>query len=287
MAGAIGDIEQQRLLDIQNTIYNPTTGTNQILQLQGYLDTIDSDIVNSSAAASSLAYQSETKTILQDEYARLNLKQASVDDAYAGTKRMVQLNQNYQKRYWDYTKIVMAWVFILIAFVAFKLIEVYVPIVPPVLFDVLMIIFVVVGIIYSVSIYLTLRSYDLANYGKLQSQSPSQATAAPTLGAGQTADSSRGGSNYLQSSYDGQQYCAPGTKWSHLSGLCRPDPGANYGWDVTVKKNITSTNCVSGKITTAETGAINGVAPNSVVGDTCETFVSANGPSETTDYAFI
>ena len=35
-------------------------------------------------------------------------------DAYAGTKRMVQLNQNYQKRYWDYTKIIVVWVVVLV-----------------------------------------------------------------------------------------------------------------------------------------------------------------------------
>ena len=278
MSGAIGDIEQQRLLDIQNTVYSGNSaGITPILQLQGYLDTIDSDIVDSQSAVTSLAYQSETKKILNHELGRLTQKKNSVDDAYAGTKRMVQLNQNYQKRYWDYTKIIVVWVVVLVSYLAFKMIETYFPVVPPVLFDILMVIFVVLAILYTIYIYSTLQQYDLANYGKLNLGRPTVAptpdpTATPSPGSGD----GKGGSNYLQSSYDGQGYCGSGTKWSALGGYCRPDTTGSKAWDVTTKKEITNSNCANNIVTTAENGI-------SVLNDVCEPF----GPSESSDYAFV
>lgn len=279
MAGAIGDIQQQRLLDIQNTVYSESDGILPLLQLQGYLDTIDSDIVDSQSAASSLAYQAETQQILNHELGRLNNKKNGVDDAYAGTKRMVQLNQNYQKRYWDYTKILVVWVFVLVLYLAFKMIETYFPVVPPVLFDVLMIFLVVFGIGYTVYIYGTLQQYDLANYGKLNLSRPSVApTKDPyaTLDPGSTANGKEG-SNYLKSSFDGQNYCGEGTKWSALGGYCRPSSTSTTVWDVKTKGLVTGT-CVSNKLTYTS-GGPQGSASN----DVCEPF----GPSESSDYGFV
>jgi hypothetical protein len=59
-----------------------------------------------------------------------------------------------------------------------------------------------------------------------------------------------------------------------LGGYCRPDTGK--AWDVMSKKEITSSNCVNNKVTTAESGS-------SVLNDVCEPF----GPSESTDYGFV
>jgi len=275
MSGAIGDIEQQRLLDIQNTVYGGSSdGITQLLQLQGYLDTINSDIVDSSSAITSLSYQNETKQILDHEMGRLIEKKNGIDDAYAGTKRIVQLNQNYQKRYWDYTKVLIMWVFILFAYLLYGMLETYFPMIPPVLFDILMIIFVTMGILYTLYIYGTLQRYDLANYGKIDVGRPSSIpTPDPTATPSPGSANGNGGSNYLQSNFDGQAYCGTGTKWSALGGYCRPD--ATKGWNVKNKVNITSANCENNKVKTTES--------NSAVGDVCEPF----GPVESTDYGFV
>ena len=103
------NLENKRLQDVYYSASLSSAGT--FLDIQGNLTAIagnlsaGKDILNAG-----IAQQDVTYNIISTEQQRLQQKKSSVDTAYESTQRMVELNNNYQKRYWDYTKIIVVWV---------------------------------------------------------------------------------------------------------------------------------------------------------------------------------
>jgi len=172
-------IEKGRVDDIIQTSTLTSAGT--LLGIQNNLASIDSSFNSGiNALNTALARQDVTYNIVSNEANRLQQKKQSVDNAYDSTRRMVHLNNNYQKRYWDYTKIIMIWVGVLALYLIMNLLTQYVPVIPSILTDILVLIAVIVGAVYSFIIYNNLQNYDMMNYGQINPAAPviSEETAA-------------------------------------------------------------------------------------------------------------
>jgi hypothetical protein len=177
-------IEKGRVDDIINTSTLTSAGT--LSGIQRNLASIDSSFNSGiNALNTALARQDVTYNIVSNEANRLQQKKQSVDNAYDSTRRMVHLNNNYQKRYWDYTKIIMIWVGVLALYLIMNLLTQYVPVIPSILTDILVLIAVIVGAVYSFVIYNNLQNYDMMNYGQINPAAPviSEETAAKNKAA--------------------------------------------------------------------------------------------------------
>ena len=160
-----------RLSEIQTT--SGLNASGDTVKFQQMLNNINSKIDSGlPVLKDGQARQDVTFNIISNERQRLANKKASVDNAYESTQRMVQLNNNYQKRYWDYTKIIIIWIGVLALYLSMNLLTQYVPAIPSILTDILVLIALVVGAIYSFIIYNTLRNYDLMNYGQINPAAP-------------------------------------------------------------------------------------------------------------------
>lgn len=163
--------ENTRLNDVFSSASLSSAGT--LSDIQGNLTAIAGNLsTGANIFQSALARQDITYNIVQTENNRLNAKKNSVDNAYASSQRIVQLNNNYQKRYWDYTKIIMIWATVLALYFILNLLVQYFPVIPSILVDILVIIGVIVAAIYSFMIYNTLNKYDLMNYGLINQAPP-------------------------------------------------------------------------------------------------------------------
>jgi hypothetical protein len=165
------DIEYKRVSDIYNSGNLRTSSdiTNLQNDLSGIKNIINAGINNYNTE---FARQSDTYTIVQNEINRLQNKKASVDNAYDSTRRMVELNNNYQKRYQDYTKIIIVWVGVLALYFILNLLTQYVPAIPSILVDILVLSALIAAAVYSFIIYNNLRNYDLMNYGQINPDAP-------------------------------------------------------------------------------------------------------------------
>ena len=165
------NLENKRLQDVYYSA--SLSGAGTLLDIQGNLSAIagnlsaGKDILNAG-----IAQQDVTYNIISTEAGRLAQKKSSVDNAYESTQRMVELNNNYQKRYWDYTKIIVVWVGVLALYLIMNLLTQYVPAIPSILTDILVLIALIAAAIYSFIIYNNLRNYNLMRYGEINPAAP-------------------------------------------------------------------------------------------------------------------
>ena len=172
MEANLWSIEKTRLQDVIST--SSTLGTQSLLDIQGNLTAIANNLNSANAPLNdAMARQDVTYNIITNEAARLQAKKSNVDNAYASTQRMVQLNSNYQKRYWDYTKIIIAWTGVLALYFIMNLLVKSFSFIPSILTDILVIIAVIAAAIYSFMIYSNLKNYDLMYYGQINPAPPS------------------------------------------------------------------------------------------------------------------
>jgi hypothetical protein len=164
--------ETTRIQDVYNSAGISSAGS--FIDIQGNLQAIAGNLYSGQDVLNTaLARQDVTFNIINTERTRLQGKKDSVDNAYANTQRMIQLNNNYQKRYWDYTKIIIVWVGVLALYLILNLLVQYVPVIPSILTDILVLIAVVAAAVYSFYIYNNLRNFDLMNYGQINPAPPS------------------------------------------------------------------------------------------------------------------
>jgi hypothetical protein len=168
-----------RINDVLNT--GSMNSATTLTRIAGNLDSIKANLITGkSYLTSGIGRQRMTYNIISNEEGRLNNKKQSVDDAYSSTNRMIKLNDNYQKRTWDYTKIIVVWVGVLALYLIMNLLVQYVPAIPSILTDILVLIALISAAIYSFIIYNNLQNYDKMYYGeitpKFMSLSADQAT---------------------------------------------------------------------------------------------------------------
>jgi len=164
--------QQTRLVDIYNSANLGSAG--DFLSIQGNIAAIAGNLTTGKQALNeALNRQNITTNIVMAEKQRLQDKKNSVDVAYSSTQRMIDLNRNYQKRTWDYTKIIIVWMGVLALYLIMNLLVQYIPVIPSILTDILVLIAVIAAAIYSFVIYTNLQNFNKIYYGQIDPAPPS------------------------------------------------------------------------------------------------------------------
>lgn len=159
--------------------------------------------------------QTELNDIVSTEKERLAGKKISVDNARDGQKRLILLNDTYRKRYLQYMKILIAIVIVLAIFWGLQALETYITFIPSAIFDLLMIINFVVGLIYIYLVYVDINTRDLIEYDKLSINGPSAKTKSDIT-------AQKDGSDLLKpiNACANETCCSEGTTWDEVTGKC-------------------------------------------------------------------
>ena len=199
-----------------------------IKTLNAKLKTINDDVQNSQTAASkTLLNQNTVNSILNTENERLMAKKANIDVAAQGQQRMINLNNNYQKRYAVYSKIFMVIVGFIAVILLLNFLSTYFTIIPRSIYILLYIVIVTGSLIYIIMLYSTLVSRNPMNYDEVMLPQPTNVGdkvlgATPTNDSGVSADYTNAFGPYYNCL--GQQCCAPGLVWSYQQGCSLPGP---------------------------------------------------------------
>jgi hypothetical protein len=175
--------------------------------------------------------QDKVNSIVQTELTRLQTKKGDIDTAMEGQKRSIQLNDSYRKRFQYYTKMVVIVIVCLAIFVGLILLGRYVPVIPSFVIDILCVLTVAAGIVYTYLVYLDIQSRDMTNFDELNLQNPSllstsdiQKKTAKAAGSGDLLGSVNFGTCV------GASCCsdASGTVWDSSQSMCVVKPTTSF-----------------------------------------------------------
>lgn len=179
MSGIYGNIANQYPTTI------PTTGNDtNINSLNTNLDNIQtkSNIL--------LAQQEEIQKIVNTEKSRLIQKATQVDQEYPSKVRAVYMNNNIQKRYNAYLKILVVMVISLVIMFLVSFISRFFPIISPMIINTIHIIILSIAVIVCIGIYTEIQTHDEMNYDKLKFKKTLTATSTDTSNNSAAPDSS-------------------------------------------------------------------------------------------------
>lgn len=114
-----------------------------------------------------LSHQSSMDSILQNEQARLQQKKDSVENAYTSQKRAIYLNDNMQKRYAAYLRILVITVITLAIIFVLALVEKFVPAIPSIIFNIIYLVLFTASFIWCMLIFFEIQRHDKLDYDKL------------------------------------------------------------------------------------------------------------------------
>jgi hypothetical protein len=112
-------------------------------------------------------HQASMNSILQEEQARLLQKKDSVENAYTSQKRAVYLNDNLQKRYAAYSKILIISVITLSIVFVLALIQRFVPVIPSIVFNILYLVLFTGSFIWCMLLFFEIQTHDKMDYDKI------------------------------------------------------------------------------------------------------------------------
>lgn len=118
-----------------------------------------------------LSHQSSMNEILQNEQARLQEKKASVENAYTSQKRSIYLNDNLQKRYAAYSRILLISVVTLAIVFVIALIQRFVPAVPSIIFNIIYLLLFAGSFIWCMLEFVEIQNRDKLDFDKLYHKS--------------------------------------------------------------------------------------------------------------------
>jgi len=256
---------------------------SDIQNLKGNITSLSATIAaGQSKIESTLQKQNDMNTIVTNEKTRLQSKEQSINNASSGIKRMTNINYNYQKRYWDYTKIVIIWTCVLALYLILNLLVKYFPVIPIALIDFLILISIITGFLYSFWIYNNLLHYDPSYYGKISPEPPKK----PGDGTLSNADIAAGGGLTSTTvadatSCNGPSCCAYNGIYDINGNLVA---GSNTFWSYATNQCVaacpTGTNPGDGGICVSGTHGFSTMVINGLYNQP-----SADSPSEFTEYS--
>ena len=188
---SIFQLQKNYALDLTKIKIDPTTDTgnqNAIGDLTSKLNSMNTNLAGSQAQANAVIYKQKlVNDILETEKQRLDAKKANIDTAMQGQKRMIALNNNYQKRYAAYTKIMIALTIGIVIYIFMDKLMVLMPFIPQIVFY--LIIIVILGLIigYCYLVWIDVQRRELTNFDEV-------ALPPPDLSGSPAADSNAGGS---------------------------------------------------------------------------------------------
>ena len=177
---------------------------------------------NTNSVLPSLTYQSDVKTILDKEKARLDARQGNINSAYAGQKRMVDLTTSATKRGKAYNMILIIFVVSLLIVLGIK--QFYDNgIVPNTVLDILNILILAGSVIYCVLLYLDISKRSNMDFDRIDLGDPTQKTQAELeadrlskLSAGSLSDATAG----ANAGCVGAQCCPVGSTFNEYNHIC-------------------------------------------------------------------
>jgi|UniRef100_A0A6C0LPV9 hypothetical protein len=210
--------------------------------------------------------QQDVINIVDAEKQRLLLKKQTVDDSLQQQKRLIQLNNSYRLRYTDYIKIMLFITFVIVLFVGIVLAQRYLPFIPSIVFEVMLILLIPISIIIMYYRFRNLMVHNNMNYEEIDYKPPTILSAEEKLAAQVKARETQQSSGDLLGGLSGcigKDCCGETTQWDSGNSMC-----------------VTATN----GFTTIDYAVINGdmnVSGLKIVNDS----IKPNSPNEFKDYA--
>jgi hypothetical protein len=151
-----------------------SSNNNAVSNINNQLNSLYNNITSSQAASQAVLFKQKiVNDILDTESQRLKAKKANIDTAISGQKRMIVLNDNYQKRYGAYTKMAIAFVVGIIAYVFIDKLKVLLPFIPDFVYYILTIVVLGSIAIYIYVLYMDILKRDKMNYDEYTLAPPS------------------------------------------------------------------------------------------------------------------
>jgi hypothetical protein len=165
-----------------------------------------------------LAQQNNVNNIVTNENSRLNYRKQSIDNAYSTQKRAVYLNDNLQKQYNAFNKILVVVLIGAAVLLILGLLEPYLTFLPPFFIPIKYITIFSTVIIYSLVIYFDIQKHDPLNYDKLYLRHMTSNTSISgddmSYNDTTTTDFSH------NASCNNEACCTIGTVWDPINGNC-------------------------------------------------------------------
>ncbi len=163
-------------------------------------------------------------TALLAEEDRLKSKKEQVDRAQFNQDRLIAFNESFRKRYAFYNTIVIYIVIILLIYLGIVLLKTYVPIIPPVILDIITIIIFAGAIIYIGKQINDLYGRDNMDFDKIDPNSNSVLSRQEIDKKSVSSAKSGDLSGYMAATNVnrciGPACCADGTTWCEASNRC-------------------------------------------------------------------
>tara|TARA_Y100000816_G_scaffold276294_1_gene245336 strand:- start:15 stop:800 length:786 start_codon:yes stop_codon:yes gene_type:complete len=222
-----GLIQQQKdhLLDLANSSgLEQDESTNYLADIKTKLDDVYSTYSSSDGIQHTtndiLTQQKDVKDMVSTETERLNKKKVNIDNALESQKRMIALNDSYRMKYRYYLYIVLIIIGLILGYIIIRFLSRYLVAVPGPVWDLLLILLFVIGIMTIIYTYIDIRSRDTMNFNKLSYNAPRKEDA--------TSDTKifTGDDSNLGSDADicmGEACCSEGLIYDEALGQCVPE----------------------------------------------------------------
>jgi hypothetical protein len=147
---------------------NLVQNNGNIAQLNSAAAALNSQLSNIQGQSNNtLSEQQTTADIINAEKARLDSKKATVDDAYANQQRALHMNDNIQKRYNAYSKILFVTVIVFFVIFVLVMLQSYLPFIPGMVFNIVYIGLVSFLIIYCLGIYFDIQRHEKIDFDRI------------------------------------------------------------------------------------------------------------------------
>lgn len=137
------------------------------------LKTLQDSVRTKDAAVSAvLTKQKQVNNILTSEINRLTVKKGQIDNAQQGQMRVLMMNESYRKRQAEYTKLIIAVVFVFALVIVMRYMRVFFNVLPDAVYTLLHILLFASVIIYSMITYVNVNSREKINFDRLDLPGP-------------------------------------------------------------------------------------------------------------------
>lgn len=187
------------------------SGNIPLTTLKEQANTLQTNLNNIQGQSNTLlTHQDSVNTIVTNEQSRLEQKKQSVDNAYSSQQRAVYMNDNVQKRYNAYSKILVAIVIGGAVLLALTFLQSYVPFIPSSVFMLSYIIIISTVAIYSIAVYIEIQRHERLDYDRLYVK---------PLGSGSDTSSSEISYNLNVGGCINEQCCVSGQTYTVTNGV--------------------------------------------------------------------
>lgn len=226
-------IDLKNLIDLQRTFIGSAgavtvDGKNALNNLDASLNAL-STALNSAGQSigPTLTYQTDVQSILDREKGRLDAKKSTIDAAYQGQKRMVDLTNSSTKKTQAYNLILVVAVITFLVVLGIK--QIYDNgIIPNAVLDIMNIVILSVGMIYCIVLFMDASRRNNMDFDQITLDSPPQKSQAEInadrlnrLASGQLSDATANAN--ANAGCAGAECCPAGSTFNEYHKICVPN----------------------------------------------------------------